>query len=83
MLTEDAHRFLAFEEAHPAPTGKKADLILFTFGISRTEYYQRLRYLSTQPDAVEAFPMVCKRVQRSMRQRTAQRLTLLDLTAAI
>jgi hypothetical protein len=82
MLSRQNRELLQFEEDHPSNTGKKKDLILFAFAMSAPQYYARLRYLATQQDAVEAFPMVCKRLQRQMRTRALQREALLDLTAS-
>lgn len=62
MLTQENEALLRFEEAYPRHTDKKADLILFKFEMLPSRYYQRLRWLCTQPDAVAAHPQVCSRM---------------------
>lgn len=41
----DARKILAFEAAHPAPGGRKEELIRHAFHASATRYQQRLYYL--------------------------------------
>jgi Protein of unknown function (DUF3263) len=82
MLAQAHRDILRFEEDHPENTGTKKDLILFEFGLTSAQYHSRLRFLSTQQDAVAAFPMVCKRIQRQVRRRSAQREMLLELGAS-
>lgn len=79
MLTPENRALLAFEEAYPRHTGQKADLILYKFEMPASRYYQRLRWLATQRDAVEAFPQVCSRVSRRMERKREQREALLEL----
>ena len=79
MLTPENRALLEFEEAYPRHTGKKADLILHRFDLMPSRYYQRLRWLAHQPDAVAAYPQLCARLQRLHRRRVEQREALLAL----
>jgi hypothetical protein len=69
MLTHADVELLEFEETHPRHTGLKADAIRHRLQITPTRYYQRLRWLAGQRAALDAYPRVCARVQRSVDRR--------------
>jgi len=61
----DADRaLLDFESTHPRNDRSKEAAISTTFGHSWVRYQQRLLRLSTDQEAVAAYPMECARAQR-------------------
>lgn len=77
-LSERDRQILAFERDWWRKPGAKEQTIRETFGLSSTRYYQILNDLIDQQAALEADPLLVKRLQRlrssRMRQRTARRL---------
>ncbi|MFC6715210.1 DUF3263 domain-containing protein [Branchiibius cervicis] len=77
-LSERDRQILAFERDWWRQPGAKEQTIRETFGLSSTRYYQILNDLIDQQAALEADPLLVKRLQRlrssRMRQRTARRL---------
>jgi hypothetical protein len=75
MLTDRDRAILAFEEEHWVHTGRKQNDIREQFGISTPRYYQALGELIQNPDAVEAFPQLTKRMleRRTAHEQAARR----------
>lgn len=77
-LSERDRQILAFERDWWRKPGAKEQTIREVFGLSATRYYQILNDLIDQRAALEADPLLVKRLQRlrssRMRQRTARRL---------
>jgi hypothetical protein len=78
MLTHNDVAILEFEDTHPRHTGLKDDAIRHRLEMSTTRYYQRLRWLVRQPDAVAHYPQVCSRVQRAADRRREERERLME-----
>ena len=72
-MTDDDRALLEFEEQHPRDTGRKDAAIAETFGLSPARYYQRLLHVVGQSDALEAYPMLVKRVLRRQTAATEAR----------
>jgi uncharacterized protein DUF3263 len=64
---------LAFERQWWKHAGAKEEAIRREFGISPTAYYQRLSSLIDEPEAMEADPMLVRRLQRQRAARRKQR----------
>lgn len=75
MLTERDTKMLVFEDAHWVHTGRKQNDIRERFGLSTPRYYQLLGELIQNPDAVEAFPQLTKRMlaRRTAHEQAAKR----------
>jgi hypothetical protein len=75
MLSDRDREILAFEESNWIHTGRKQNDIGETFNVSAPRYYQLLGDLIQNPDAVEAFPQLTKRMlsRRDAHARAAQR----------
>ncbi|MBO3748950.1 DUF3263 domain-containing protein [Streptosporangiaceae bacterium NEAU-GS5] len=77
-LTERDERMLAFERQWWRYAGAKEQAIKETFDISATRYYQLLSELINRPEALEADPMLVKRLRKMradrQRERAARRL---------
>ena len=75
MLSDGDRQILAFEEAHWVHTGRKQNDIRERFGISTPRYYQMLGDLIQNPDVVQAFPQLTKRMleRRSAHEHAARR----------
>ncbi len=78
QLTERDRRILAFERKFWAHAGTKERDIREEFGLSATRYYQLLNRLLDSRAALEADPMLVKRLRRlraiRQRNRSAKRL---------
>jgi hypothetical protein len=79
-LTERDAAILAFERQWWKYAGAKEQAIRELFDMSATRYYQVLNALIDQPQALEADPMLVKRLRRlraaRQRARSARRLGL-------
>lgn len=79
-LTERDREVLAFERHWWKYAGAKEQAIKELFDMSATRYYQVLNGLLDNPAALEADPMLVKRLRRMrasrQRQRSASRLGL-------
>jgi len=64
---------LAFERQWWRYAGAKEEAIRREFGISPTVYYQQLSSLIDQPAALDADPMLVRRLQRQRAARRRQR----------
>lgn len=73
MLTPYEEALLAFETSHPTRGDKKTGEILRHLNVSGVTYYRQLHALVHRPDAVEAWPMTCGRVQRLEQMRAELR----------
>ena len=77
-LTRREHDILAFERQWWKYAGAKEQAIRELFDMSATRYYQVLNALIDTPAALEADPMLVKRLRRlrasRQRQRSARRL---------
>ena len=77
-LTRREHDVLAFERQWWKYAGAKEQAIKELFDMSATRYYQVLNALIDSPSALEADPMLIKRLRRlrasRQRQRSARRL---------
>ncbi len=76
MLTKTERQILAFEARHPRHTGLKRDLIRATFDLSPARYFQILGVLVNDREAVEADPILCRRIQNRVRRDRAKREAL-------
>ena len=79
-LTDREREVLAFERQWWKYAGAKEQAIKELFDMSGTRYYQLLSALLDNPAALEADPMLIKRLRRlrasRQRQRSARRLGL-------
>ncbi|SEP26881.1 DUF3263 domain-containing protein [Amycolatopsis saalfeldensis] len=77
-LTEREMQILAFERQWWRHAGAKENAIRERFSLSSTRYYQLLNTLLEKPEAVEADPMLVKRLRKTraarQRKRGARRL---------
>jgi hypothetical protein len=77
-LTEREINILAFERQWWRHAGAKENAIRERFSLSSTRYYQLLNTLLEKPEAVEADPMLVKRLRKTraarQRKRGARRL---------
>jgi Protein of unknown function (DUF3263) len=77
-LTAREHEILAFERQWWKYAGAKEQAIRELFDMSPTRYYQLLNNLLEKPEAIEADPMLIKRLRRQrsvrLRSRAARRL---------
>jgi len=77
-LTDREREVLAFERQWWKYAGAKEQAIKELFDMSATRYYQVLNTLIDNPSALEADPMLIKRLRRlrasRQRQRSARRL---------
>ena len=84
QLTEREREFLAFERQWWKYAGAKEQAIRDLFDMSGTRYYQLLNGLIDTPAALQADPMLVKRLRRMrasrQRARSARRLGI-DLAA--
>ncbi|MDC5697169.1 DUF3263 domain-containing protein [Intrasporangium calvum] len=77
-LSDRDHEILAFERQWWKYSGSKEQAIKELFDMSSTRYYQVLNALLDNPAALEADPMLVKRLRRMrasrQRARTSRRL---------
>ena len=77
-LTDRERDILAFEARWWKHAGAKEQAIRDAFGLSSTRYYQVLNALIDRPEALEADPLLVRRLRRlrsaRQRQRSARRL---------
>lgn len=73
MLSDTDRAILVLERAWWRNAGSKEQRIRAEFGWSATRYYQRLNELLDEPAALEAEPMVVRRLQRVRDQRRRAR----------
>lgn len=73
VLADDDAAILDFEENWFTSTVPKEQAIMERFGTSATRYYQRLNLLIDMPEALEAKPLLVKRLRRLRSQRQAAR----------
>ncbi|MGO1385551.1 MAG: DUF3263 domain-containing protein [Arachnia sp.] len=73
VLTDEDRAILDFEENWFTSTVPREQAIMERFGISATRYYQRLNMLIDVAAAVEAKPLLVKRLRRLRSQRQAAR----------
>ena len=78
QLSERDEQVLAFERQWWKYAGAKEQAIRELFDMSPTRYYQLLNNLLEKPEAIEADPMLIKRLRRQrsvrLRSRAARRL---------
>jgi hypothetical protein len=78
-LTERDREILSFERQWWKYAGAKEQAVRELFGLSATRYYQVLNALIDTPAALEADPMLVKRLRRlrstRQRARSARRLS--------
>jgi len=74
-LTDRDRAVLAFERQWWKYAGAKEEAIRREFGMSPTAYYQLLTTLIDDPSALQADPMLVKRLQRQRASRRRQRAT--------
>ena len=72
-LSEQEAQILAFEREWWLVGGAKEEAIRSTFGLSATRYYQTLNTLIDQPSALEADPVLVRRLQRLRQTRQQAR----------
>ena len=76
-LTERDRKILVFERQWWSHAGAKERAIREEFGLSTTRYYQLVNHLIDKRAALEADPMLVKRLRRlragRLRKRTARR----------
>lgn len=72
-LTDQQAKMLEFERQWWKYAGAKEQAIRDLFGLSATRYYQLLNGLIDEPAALEAEPMVVRRLRRLREQRRAPR----------
>lgn len=75
QLTTRDHMTLQFEELHWRFAGAKEAAIRDQFGESASRYYQRLAALIDTQEALAAYPMTVRRLQRLRDSRRAVRVT--------
>lgn len=77
-LSEREVAILAFERQWWRYAGAKEEAIREKFGLSSTRYYQLLNQLLEKPEALQADPMLVKRLRKvrttRQRKRVARRL---------
>ncbi len=73
VLTDEDFAILDFEENWFTSTVPREQAIMERFGISATRYYQRLNLLIDEPAALDAKPLLVKRLRRLRSQRQAAR----------
>jgi Protein of unknown function (DUF3263). len=73
MLSSEDLSLLAFEKANTRNTPAKVERIRDTFGLSAARYYQRLHRIIDNPHALEAEPMLVRRLLRLRAVRGAVR----------
>ena len=77
-LSETEAQILAFERQWWRHAGAKENAIRERFDLSATRYYQLLNKLLEKPEAIEADPMLVKRLRKTraarQRKRGARRL---------
>lgn len=74
-LAERDRAVLAFERQWWKYAGAKEEAIRRQFGLSPTGYYQLLTRLIDDPAALEADPMLVKRLQRQRAARRRRRVS--------
>jgi hypothetical protein len=74
-LSDLEFRILEFERSWWRFAGAKESAIKDLFDLSAPRYYQILNDLIDRPDALEASPMLVKRLRRLRQARTAARTT--------
>lgn len=72
MVSERDRRVLDFEGSWWLYPGPKDRAIREYLGMSATRYYQRLRRLMDEPDALAYDPLTVRRLRRMRRQRLEQ-----------
>jgi hypothetical protein len=82
MLSERDRRVLAFEGAWWTYPGPKDIAIRDYLGMSATRYYQVLRRLMDDPEAMAIEPLTVKRLRRIRRQAAQRRLERLNGSGA-
>lgn len=73
VLSDEDIAILDFEENWFRSTVPREQAIMERFGISATRYYQRLNTLIDMGPALEARPLLVKRMRRLRSQRQAAR----------
>ena len=73
MLPELSRRILDFEAAWEGVPGNREAAIRATFGLSAAGYFQQLYRLLDSAEALEAEPMLVKRLNRLRRARSIAR----------
>ncbi|WIE54195.1 DUF3263 domain-containing protein [Curtobacterium sp. MCBD17_003] len=63
-MTDQEIQLLDFEQDHPRNDRRKEAEIRTTFGYSPVRYFQILNRLVKREDAVAAYPMLTRRLQR-------------------
>ena len=70
-VEDDDFRLLEFEDAHPRNDHAKAASLEQEFGLVPADYFQRLFLLIEEPEVMETYPLVRRRLLR-MRARQHQ-----------
>lgn len=73
MLPELSRRILDFEAAWEGVPGNREAAIRATFGLSAAGYFQQLYRVLDSPEALEAEPMLVKRLNRVRVARARRR----------
>lgn len=66
-MNDDDLEILRFEKLRWNHAGAKAEAVRRRFGLSMTEFWQRLFALAERPEALAAEPVVVKRINRPRR----------------
>ncbi|MDP2773573.1 MAG: DUF3263 domain-containing protein [Nocardioides sp.] len=72
-LSDRDHQILAFERQWWKYAGAKETAVREKFDMSSTRYYQVLNALIDRPEALEADPLLVRRLRRLRSQRQRQR----------
>jgi hypothetical protein len=70
-VEDDDFRPLEFEDAHPVNDHKKDSFLHTEFDLTRSAYFERLLRLVEEPEVIETYPLVRRRLMR-MRARRHQ-----------
>lgn len=72
-LTERDKAILDFERSWWAGTGPKADAVRQRFELSSTRYYELLREIMDDPEALEYDPLLVRRLKKERDRRRRER----------
>ena len=82
-LSEREQAVLSFEQGWWSLDGPKESLIRERFAVAPEAYYQELQALIDKPEALEADPLVVRRLRRERARRRSGRLgTTVDASVA-
>lgn len=72
-LTERDKAILDFERSWWAGTGSKADAVRERFELSSTRYYELLREIMSDPEALDYDPLLVRRLKKERDRRRRER----------